>query len=230
MLLRFFSSNYTMLEKVITLCSVVFVVFCCLPIHEYAHAWMATRLGDDTARLKGRLTINPMKHISLLGALMILLVGFGYAKPVPVNINNFNYKTRKRDFALVALAGPVSNLIMALFYLFLYQFVLFLMNRTAGGSSVMNAIAYFFYFAGEINISLAVFNLIPIPPLDGSRLLGVIVPDRFYYLLLQYERYIMIGLLLLLWFGVLTVPLNFLSGLVEKLFLWLTGLPFRIFS
>lgn len=106
-----------------------FVVFCTLPIHEYAHAWMSTRLGDDTARLSGRLTLNPLAHIDPIGAVMILLIGFGYAKPVPVNMRNF--KNPKRDMALTALAGPVSNLLMALFFMVIYNILAFFCQREA---------------------------------------------------------------------------------------------------
>ena len=118
MILNFFrSGDWT--SAMIGVCVSIFVVFCTLPIHEYAHAWMSTRLGDDTARLSGRLTLNPLAHIDPIGAVMILLIGFGYAKPVPVNMRNF--KNPKRDMALTALAGPVSNLLMALFFMVIYN-------------------------------------------------------------------------------------------------------------
>ncbi|MBO5409695.1 MAG: site-2 protease family protein, partial [Clostridia bacterium] len=106
-------------DTLISLMSRVFVVFCVLPIHEFAHAFIATKLGDDTARLKGRLTLNPLAHIDIMGAVMIFLVGFGYAKPVPVNPRRF--KNPKAGMAITAIAGPVSNLIMALFFLILYK-------------------------------------------------------------------------------------------------------------
>ena len=117
------------IPALVILFSEIFVIFCCLPVHEFAHAWTAYRLGDDTARLQGRLTLSPMRHLDPFGLALMLIAGFGYAKPVPVNIRNF--KNRKRDFALVSLAGPLSNLLMSLLF-FIISNVLDLFPRIYG--------------------------------------------------------------------------------------------------
>ena len=199
----------------IQLASILFVVFCTLPVHEFAHAWMAVKLGDETPRYKGRLTLRPMAHIDIIGAAMILLVGFGYAKPVPVNINNL--KNGRKSFALVALAGPLSNIIMALIFTLCKTVIYVLASKT-----VIPVIAYtvfggFFMYAATINISLAVFNLLPIPPLDGSRIFLIFLPAKYYFGIMKYERYICIGFMLLLFLGVLDPILNLLSSSVETI-------------
>ena len=210
----------------INLASIMFVVFCTLPVHEFAHAWTAVKLGDDTPRLSGRLTLRPMAHIDPIGALMILLVGFGYARPVQVNMRNL-IKGRK-SFALVALAGPVSNLIMALVFTF-FKTLIYVLALNA----ILPVVAYtvlgsFFSFAASINISLAVFNLLPIPPLDGSRIANLLLPSKYYFTIMKYERYIMIGMFVLLWTGILSKPLSLLAGLVTVGFDYIAKLPFTL--
>lgn len=212
-------------ETVLSLLSRVFVVFCTLPVHEYAHAFVATKLGDDTARLKGRLTLAPLAHIDLIGALMIFLVGFGYAKPVPVNPRKF--KNPKAGMALTALAGPLSNVIMAFLFLVLGNISLILYGKT---DMIFLSVAYsFFLFAARINVGLAVFNFIPIPPLDGSRIVNLIIPSKYYFKIMQYERYIILGVFALIFFGVLDAPLTFVSNIIMKAVSFVAGLPFRFF-
>lgn len=210
-----------MMSIFVFLISTAFVVFCTLPVHEFAHGWMANKLGDPTARLSGRLTLNPMKHLDLLGSVLIFLTGFGWAKPVPVNQNNF--RNPKKGMALTALAGPVSNLIMAFVFMLLMNFCAEFNNMAA------YIVLLFFQYAASVNIQLAVFNLLPVPPLDGSRIFWAILPDKYYWKVMQYERIIMIVLMVLLLFGVLSYPLNLLSNLVYRLFNLITGLPFRFF-
>jgi Zn-dependent protease len=194
------------LEAVTFVLSGCFVVFVCSPIHELAHGYTAYKLGDNTAKNQGRLTFNPIAHIDLIGMLMILFFGFGYAKPVPVNPRNF--KNQKSGMALTALAGPVANLIMAFISIFLFYFL----NAVIRTNSIIaTLILTFLYYAAYINVSLGVFNLIPIPPLDGSKILAGVLPDKIYYKYMMYERYVMIALIIILFTGILDNVISFLS-------------------
>ncbi len=221
MLGELISGNIGFTDAIVYILSTLAVVFLTLPIHEFAHAFTADRLGDPTPRYQGRLTVNPFAHIDYVGSLCILLFGFGWARPVQVN--NFNFKKPKIGMALVALAGPVSNLIVAFVSLLLGNLIL-----SFNPTLVLYYLVSFFYFVARINVYLAVFNLIPIPPLDGSRILSVILPDRYYYKLMRYERYIYYGLLALLVFGVLDIPLANISGTILSLLQSVASLPFMI--
>lgn len=225
-MLREIISNGFTTNSLIQILALVFVVFCVLPIHEFAHALAGHLLGDETPRLKGRLTISPMAHIDWMGALLLLVVGFGWGKPVTVNMRNFKMKNKKLGMAIVAFAGPLSNILMALVSLLIAAIVM----RASGISLSGNAFYYntsanmmpvyltqFLYFAASINISLAVFNLIPVPPLDGSRLISLVLPDRYYYKVMQYERYIAIAIMLLCFSGALSKPLSYLSNALMSL-------------
>lgn len=216
MLFSLLRNGFDFGDLIVYLFSMAFVVFCTMPVHEYAHALVATKLGDQTPRLQGRLTLNPMAHISPIGALMILFVGFGYAKPVGVNARNF--KDPKKGMALVALAGPASNLIMGFIAEFFAVLFLKLAIRAGSNSLLLSAVYLFFYFAAIVNVQLAVFNLLPIPPLDGSRILQMLIPSKYYFKVMQYERYIVLVVFVLLFTGILTTPLSYLSGLILKLF------------
>lgn len=216
-------------EILILFATKIFVLFCLLPVHEYAHALIATKMGDQTARLSGRLTLSPFAHLDLFGSIMILLFGIGYAKPVPVNPNNF--KNPKKGMALTALAGPVSNLIMALvFLIILNAFKTFGTGLLLSNDLLYTIVYYFLYFAANINITLAVFNLLPVPPLDGSRIFWAVLPDKYYFKVMQYERYIMIAMFVLLLTGALSYPISFLSQWVTTALNFVASLPFKFFN
>ena len=215
--------NGLSIELLINLCVRVFIIFCVLPIHEFAHGYVAYKLGDDTARLKGRLTLNPLAHVDPFGALMVLLVGFGYAKPVPVNIGRFKRGKRKQYMALTAFAGPISNILMATVFTFFYCLVYY---KYVHLGDVALYTALFLSVAAQINISLAVFNLLPIPPLDGSRILNAFLPDRLYYKLMQYERYIVLAVFALIILNVLDTPIALLTGIIESLIIRICEIPF----
>lgn len=219
--IEFFSGELEAIDLIIYILSITYVCLCATPLHEFAHAFVAVKLGDDTPRLRGRLTINPVAHIHPIGILMIFLFGFGYAKPVEVRMRHF--KKPKRDMALVALAGPASNFIQAFVYIFIS--VIFDVLVLKLGFSALGYISLFFSFAALINIRLGVFNMIPVPPLDGSRLLTALLPTKIYFKVMQYERYISIGLMVLVFTGVLSKPLVFISDFIEFAMTYVIAFP-----
>lgn len=194
MILSLFSavlSGEPALTVVVQICALAFVIVCCLPFHEAAHAFAAYKLVDPTAKNQGRLTLNPVKHLTLFGVVLMVIAGFGYAKPVPVNINNF--KNRKLGFALTSIAGPLSNFLLG--FIFTFLTILIVRLQTSMSYEIAKAAYLFFQYVAYMNIALAIFNLIPVPPLDGSRLITLVLPNDIYYKLLQYERYFVFGIL-----------------------------------
>ena len=211
--------NYSAEYMVILLCIRLLIVFTILPIHEFSHGYAARKLGDNTALISGRLTLNPLAHVDPIGAILLLLFGFGWAKPVPVNPRNF--KNYRRDMALTALAGPLSNFICALIAIFANRVIaniamnLLISDRTYEtlGFIVMG-IRYF----AVINLSLAIFNLIPVEPLDGSRILSYFLPPKANAFIAKYRQYFYIGMMILVFGGLLAKPLSKLIDCVYSLF------------
>lgn len=180
----------------------------CITLHELSHGLVAYWLGDDTAKSRGRLTLNPIKHLDPVGLLMMLVFHVGWAKPVPVNM--YKFKNPKQGMAVTALAGPGSNLLIALVFMLLYGAAYVPLGMSAVGSYFLQMIQ----LTAIMSIGLAVFNLIPIPPLDGSKVLFSLLRDEDYYKLMRYERYGGIIMLVLVATGVLGRPLNYLIDLI----------------
>lgn len=171
-------------------------VFLCLTVHETCHGLAAYALGDPTAKREHRLSLNPLHHIDWFGLAAMLLVGFGWAKPVPVDMRYF--KKPKQGMAITALAGPVSNLLLAVLLLFISRLVLEHYADTALCSGALD----FLLMTAYMSIGLGLFNLIPISPLDGSKVVFAFLPDRAYMTLMRYEKYGMAVLFVLVWLGV----------------------------
>ena len=174
----------------------------CITLHELSHGLCACALGDDTAKRRGRLTLNPLRHLDPMGLLMIVVFHFGWAKPVPVNPNNFRHP--KRDMALTALAGPAANVVITLVFLLLYGALYIPLSRSSAGGYILQMLQLTAY----ISLALAIFNLIPLPPLDGSKILFSALSDEGYWKLMRYERYGSILLLILVATGLLGRPLS----------------------
>lgn len=208
--------NYLALNAV-SLLQRFIVLFTAISIHEYSHGLVANKLGDPTAKNMGRLTLNPLAHFDPLGALLMVVCGFGWAKPVPVN--PYYFKEPKKDMALVAFAGPLANIALAfafctilpLYRVFTYKFALW-------DNVIVSFIDSLIRSGASLNISFAVFNLIPFPPLDGSKILFSVLPNEAYNKILTYERYGTIILLLASVSGVLGRVLSYVSNPIFSLF------------
>ena len=189
-------------------------VLLCLVIHEVSHGLAAYHLGDPTAKQSHRLSLNPLRHLDPFGRIMMIAVGFGWAKPVPVNPNYF--RKPKQGMAVTALAGPVSNLLLAVLFLGIGK-VIYLYAPYSEGMNVF--FEWCLFTVAPMSVGMGLFNLIPLPPLDGSKVLAMFLPNSAYGQLMRYERYGILVLLALSWLG---LGGNFLGdaiyGVYEALF------------
>lgn len=233
MLFDLLRGNLDFTTALIQVLAILVIVFLVLPFHEWAHAFTASKLGDTSIKYRGRLTLNPMAHIDPIGALALLLFGFGWAKPVPINARNF--KKPKAGMAIVALMGPVANVVAAIVGGLIFHAIAafstgFFPMVQNGNLYSLNVFGYYLYiflqFYIQVNCALAVFNLIPIPPLDGSKVLFAFLPDRIVEKFYQYQQIISIILIVLIFSRILSYPLSWLTGQVVGFVDWLTALPF----
>lgn len=198
-----------------------------IPFHEASHAFVSYKLGDPTAKNLGRLTLNPIKHLDPWGLLAMLTIGIGWAKPVPIDPNY--YKDRRGGMALTAAAGPLSNLLLAYLLMVIYGFGANIVNGIVLPQIVYSAFDVVLMLA-YINVSLAVFNMLPIPPFDGSRIFGLVLPEELYFKVMKYERYMMFAVLALLWTGVLSNVLRSINSWLFEGIIWGTGWIDAIFK
>jgi len=228
MLFNLLRGGTSVVGVLIYIISSLIVIFLTLPIHEFAHGFVATKLGDPTPRYQGRLTLNPFAHIDWIGAASILVFGFGWAKPVQVNARYF--KNPKRDMAITAIAGPLSNVIVAFICILLRNIISFSIYKITGTTEYSFLLWFnIFYYIAQINVSLAVFNLIPVPPLDGSRVLAVFLPTRIYFKIMRYERYLIWVVFMLIYVGVLDGVLSYATSNILSGLTYIASLPFNLF-
>lgn len=177
----------------------ILAVMICISVHEFSHGYVAYLLGDKTAKNAGRLTLNPLAHFDIIGILMFVFIGFGWAKPVPINISNF--KKPKRDVVAVSIAGPLSNFLLAFSLIFLTRIGLKTQNE------YLFYVANFAYITACYSVALGVFNLIPIHPLDGSKIIGPFLPKNTQIFMYKNQQFMQFALIIGLYFGLLSAPL-----------------------
>ena len=205
----------------------ILIIFLVLPIHECAHAWAAHKMGDETAAYSGRLTLNPLAHIDILGALCLLITGFGWAKPVP--INPLKFKKQRFGIAITAAAGPLSNLAVSFIAMIIYRIVLSLPGgsgyflSSAGDITGGFFILYILQFFILVNIGLAIFNLIPIPPLDGSKIISYFTSAKLDRWIYEHQLIVNAVFFAVIITGILSKPLNIIGGYVYDLFWFITN-------
>ena len=217
---------FTVLTQIIASLVIILLI---MPFHEWAHAFVAYKLGDRGIKQRGRLSLNPLSHVDPIGALLIIFIGFGWAKPVPINDRNF--KNPKVGMGISALAGPVANLLAAfvgcIVYFALYKinpqlWVDYFFDAGTFGAYLYQFLIYYIM----VNVALAVFNLLPIPPLDGSKILFMLLPDKLVYTIYKYEQFFFLAIIFLVWFDLL--PIGEISLFVCKGLLNFTGTLFGV--
>ena len=214
-----------MLNIVLTAFSIAVMIFVVFPLHESSHALAAKLLGDDTAERQGRISLNPFVHLDLIGTIGIILFRVGWAKPVPVNPSRCRkIKSQRAAMAITAAAGPMANIVSSLVFLIIRKiievstqtFVVGNMIYAPGGdpASVSSYVIQALDLIIWLDLFNGVFNLLPIPPFDGSRVFFAFLPDRYYFAIMKYEQYIMIGLLILMYTGIISIPFQWLADLI----------------
>ena len=213
-------------DKALELLITASAAILCITFHETCHGLAALALGDQTAKRMGRLSLNPLKHVDLGGLLMLMIAKVGWAKPVPVDARHF--REPRIGMAIVSIAGPLSNVLLSAIAAAGYTASMFYAIYLE--QAWLNWLGEFFYYVFYISAGLAVFNLLPIPPLDGSRLLFSVLPDRLYYTYLRYERYLILAVIALAWFGFFSGPLNVCMAWVLEKLCAVTRFPFVYLS
>ncbi len=208
--------NFSFYNLLSSLLASLILIFLVSPIHELAHGYAAIKLGDNTPRYQGRMTLNPMAHIDYMGALMIILFGFGWAKPVQINM--YNFRNPKRDMAITAVAGPLSNFLCA-FIVGIFSAPVFYWAYNSQNAFTLILI-YLIQYLVMFNLYIGLFNLIPIAPLDGSRILSAVLPNKYYYMIMRFERYSFLILILLFYVfnvgaGLSNVAYSIYSGILR---------------
>ncbi|MCM1055256.1 MAG: site-2 protease family protein [Bacteroides sp.] len=201
------------------------IIFAVIPLHECAHAWTAKALGDPTPDKSGRLSLNPLLHIDIMGTFAVLLFGFGWGRPIPVNPYRCTRTKPRAATALIALAGPFANILIAYIAMIAEKIILY-SNMEIILSGKESPEYYLYYAAAQVvstSIYLAVFNLLPVPPFDGARFFMIFLPTKLYIRIMKYERAIMTVIMLLFLFGVFNLPMAFLSSSISQGLFYATG-------
>lgn len=228
MLSQLLSGHFTLESIIAEILAVLLIIFLILPFHEWAHAEAAYLLGDKGIKERGRLSLNPLSHIDPVGALFMLLIGFGWAKPVPVDSRYF--KNPKLGMGITALMGPVANLVAGFAGLLVYYGIKCASPSFLVSDGLGEIVRVFLVFYVQVNVNLAVFNLLPIPPLDGSKILFTVLPDSAVAFFYRYQMVFFAALFILIYTGPLSSLIGFLSGGMLSGMSWLAMQPFKLFG